>query len=217
MMAATTFNTLQQRIRKLEQENVELRAAATTDAMTGALNWRGAEMALLQAAKRSNRTGSPLTILALDIDNFKAINDSGGHAAGDQALKNLVRELHGSIRSTDSLARMGGDEFIIITDTSQSEAAIMGEKLLAAAQRVVFSTGDGVERHLSISIGVSEVHEHFKTHPSLVEAAMHRADGAMYRAKACRRRGIPTGAYQGADPDKLVLLTASPGGTLCIA
>ncbi len=211
MMAATTFNTLQQRIRKLEQENVELRAAATTDAMTGALNWRGAEMALLQAAKRSNRTGSPLTILALDIDNFKAINDSGGHAAGDQALKNLVRELHGSIRSTDSLARMGGDEFIIITDTSQSEAAIMGEKLLAAAQRVVFSTGDGVERHLSISIGVSEVHD------SLVEAAMQRADGAMYRAKACRRRGIPTGAYQGADPDKLVLLTASPGGTLCIA
>jgi diguanylate cyclase (GGDEF)-like protein len=210
-MAATTFNTLQQRIRKLEQENVELRAAATTDAMTGALNWRGAEMALLQAAKRSNRTGSPLTILALDIDNFKAINDSGGHAAGDQALKNLVRELHGSIRSTDSLARMGGDEFIIITDTSQSEAAIMGEKLLAVAQRVVFSTGDGVERHLSISIGVSEVHD------SLVEAAMQRADGAMYRAKACRRRGIPTGAYQGADPDKLVLLTASPGGTLCIA
>ena len=211
MMAPTTFNTLQQRIHKLEQENVELRAAATTDAMTGALNWRGAEMALLQAAKRSNRTGSPLTILALDIDNFKAINDSGGHAAGDQALKNLVRELHGSIRSTDSLARMGGDEFIIITDTSQSEAAIMGEKLLAVAQRVVFSTGDGVERHLSISIGVSEVHD------SLVEAAMQRADGAMYRAKACRRRGIPTGAYQGADPDKLVLLTASPGGTLCIA
>ena len=210
MMAATTFNTLQQRIRKLEQENVELRAAATTDAMTGALNWRGAEMALLQAAKRSNRTGSPLTILALDIDNFKAINDSGGHAAGDQALKNLVRELHGSIRSTDSLARMGGDEFIIITDTSQSEAAIMGEKLLAVAQRVVFSTGDGVERHLSISIGVSEVHD------SLVEAAMQRADGAMYRAKAWRL-GSRQGVLHGADPDKLVLLTASPGGTLCIA
>jgi diguanylate cyclase (GGDEF)-like protein len=159
----------------------ELARRAQTDPLTGALNRRSMEESALRETARSLRYGNALSMIVIDIDNFKHLNDTRGHAAGDCALQLLVRRLHCLLRQQDTLARMGGEEFAILLPDTTSEAALMtAERVRCMVEEleVPFETGPV---RMTVCAGVAQL--------DLAcgwEEMMRRADAAMYEAK---RRG----------------------------
>ena len=166
----------QMRIAELEKALAEARDAAFTDPLTGALNRRGFEGAFERELARSRRSGAGLALALIDLDDFKHLNDTLGHHAGDQALVNLVRVLHSAMRPSDVLSRFGGEEFVLLlpeTTLADAEAAICRFQHALAVQ-----TAPGSERVLTFSAGVV-----VRQHDESLEAAIHRADAATYAAK----------------------------------
>jgi diguanylate cyclase (GGDEF)-like protein len=163
----------------------ELAWQARTDPLTGALNRRSMEEAALRETARCQRYGNALSMIVIDIDNFKHLNDTRGHAAGDCALQALVRRLNCMLRQQDALARMGGEEFaILLPDTSGSAALTIAERVRQAVADldVAFETGPV---KMTVCAGVAELH------PALGwEEMMRRADAAMYAAKRCGRNRV---------------------------
>ena len=133
---------------------------------------------LALALARSGRSSGSVAVLFLDLDNFKAINDSHGHEAGDQLLVHVARRVEGALRPADSVARFGGDEFMILCDAVEDErdAAVIGERVLAALERP-FPLGEG-EVALGGSLGLA-----LGGQESTPEGMVRNADIAMYRAK----------------------------------
>jgi diguanylate cyclase (GGDEF)-like protein len=159
----------------------ELAQRARTDPLTGALNWRSMEEIALREAARSLRYGNALSIIVVDIDNFKHLNDTRGHAAGDCALQSLVRSLNRMLRQQDSLARMGGEEFTILLPDTIAEAALtIAERVRRMVEEleVPFETGPV---RMTVCAGVAQLDP-----AQGWEEMMRRADAAMYEAK---RRG----------------------------
>lgn len=156
----------------------ELAERARTDPLTGAMNRRAMEEAALRETARSIRFGYPLCMIMIDIDNFKHLNDTRGHAAGDHALKALVQEVKGTLRVQDLLARTGGEEFaILLPDTPASSGIHAAERIRRAveAMEVPFETGS---IKFTISAGVAQLD------PACgFEGMMRLADEAMYEAK----------------------------------
>jgi diguanylate cyclase (GGDEF)-like protein len=156
----------------------ELARQARTDPLTGALNRRSMEEATLRETARSQRYGHALSMIVIDIDNFKHLNDTRGHAAGDCALQALVRRLNCMLRQQDSLARMGGEEFaILLPDTSGPAALIIAERVRRMVEEleVQFETGS---MKMTICAGVAQLD------PACGwEEMTRRADAAMYDAK----------------------------------
>jgi diguanylate cyclase (GGDEF)-like protein len=191
----------------------ELALRARTDPLTGALNRRSMEEAALRETARSQRYGNALSMIVVDIDNFKHLNDTRGHAAGDCALQALVRRLNCMLRQQDSLARMGGEEFaILLPDTSGSVALTIAERVRQAVAdlEVPFETGPV---KMTICAGVAELH------PARGwEEMMRRADSAMYAAKRRGRNRVsarpepdepPAEKRGAADLDRLGLLPSA--------
>ncbi len=158
----------------------ELRYLATTDSLTGLLNRRAFMAALAGELTRSQRLNSPLTVLMIDIDHFKQINDSQGHPAGDAVLVHLSALLQEQLRSIDKLGRIGGEEFaIMLVDTPADAAGIVVGRLLEAIRN---RPAEHPESHRPIaftaSIGCTE------RHPDDDElTSLSRADRALYAAK----------------------------------
>ncbi len=158
-------------------------ALATTDALTGICNRRGFESLSEQAMAFCARNRAPVSVLMIDLDMFKAINDEWGHAEGDAALRDLASQLVRTFRDSDVVGRLGGDEFAVLLSGTAGNQAQMGADRL---QRAVDTfNGDGA-RHwdLRLSIGISEL-----TGYRLCDlpAAMARADQPMYAHKRARR------------------------------
>jgi diguanylate cyclase (GGDEF)-like protein len=159
----------------------ELALRARTDPLTGALNRRSMEEAALRETARSLRYGNALSMIVLDIDNFKRLNDTLGHAAGDCALQAMVRRLNCMLRQQDSLARMGGEEFaILLPDTSCSAAVTIAERVRQGIADLDIRFDTDLIR-MTICAGVAQFDPACNW-----EEMMRRADGAMYAAK---RRG----------------------------
>ncbi|WP_447917855.1 diguanylate cyclase [Achromobacter aegrifaciens] len=157
----------------------DLRRETTTDTLTGLLNRRGLDevLALLQAEEQ------PVAIVAIDIDHFKNVNDRYGHAAGDRALRALAQLMSEGSRSGDTLARAGGEEFVMLLPGAPLEAAIgLLERL---RQRMAAEPG-AMAAPLTISAGVAAYPEHGAT----LEAALQRADQALYYAKNHGRNAV---------------------------
>ena len=148
------------------------REAAGLDDLTGLLNRRGLERALDAAFAQAGRTGLQTSVLVLDLDGFKAINDSRGHAAGDRALTAVAHSWSRQLRTGDALARVGGDEFVAVLSGADASVAH------AVARRLAASTSKDV----SVSIGVA-------TAPADAgrSTLLSLADAAMYREKRDRR------------------------------
>lgn len=152
---------------------------AQHDALTNLPNRALLSDRITQAITLAERRGSHLALLFLDLDNFKHINDSLGHAVGDQLLQEVARRLSDCVRSSDTVSRLGGDEFVVLLSESQSaeDAAHTAEKILSALA-VPHSTGEQ-QLHITSSIGIS-------TYPSDAEdgeSLIKNADTAMYQAK----------------------------------
>jgi diguanylate cyclase (GGDEF)-like protein len=164
--------------RKRDEERM-LRLAQH-DPVTGLPNRLLFEDRLAQAIARSRRSGDPLALMLLDLDRFKAINDAYGHAAGDAALRELGRRVAGALRESDTVARIGGDEFALILPgvSSAEDAAALAAKVLARIEPPLRLEGEDV--HLAVSLGVAL----FPQDGRDGEELLRRADAAMYGAKA---------------------------------
>lgn len=169
---------LESKVRELEQELRRLSDEVATDQLTQVANRRGMMVQFEQEQARLQRDGGELAIGLLDIDNFKRLNDSLGHAAGDQALVALAQHVRGSLRPVDSVARFGGEEFVVLLPGT---AVDEGRRVLTRLQRELSASlfmHDGQEVFVTFSAGVTA----YRVGEAL-EAALERADEALYEAK----------------------------------
>lgn len=151
-------------------------SAAALDALTGLGN-RRTIMEQLRVQIEQADGGNPCAVLILDIDHFKAINDTLGHQAGDKCLRAVGQLLARSIRSIDRAGRIGGEEFVVLMpDTTSEMARAVGERLRAAIENAGFHHADGRAVTASIGVAVAAVSD-------TVDSLLARADGALYRAK----------------------------------
>jgi len=173
---------LRQHRARLEHANAVLARESATDALTGLLNRRAFEERLEAEVKRARRYGSPLSLLMLDVDRFKAYNDTYGHPAGDDVLRQVAALLKSSTRRTDVVARYGGEEFAVIV----SETALPGALLLAERCRRAVAGASWPHRAVTPSVGAAMLSAGVWTGRDLTEAA----DGALYRAKQDGRNRV---------------------------
>ncbi len=153
----------------------EIQRLAVTDSLTGLYNRHKLQDSLDTEVERAKRYSRPLSIIMIDMDKLKVINDTSGHAAGDEALKLVARSIQRSIRKVDLGTRFGGDEFIVLLpEADREEAAAVAKRIREAILAVEFESGK-----LSVSMGVVQWHSGFDTTKDFV----HAADEAMYLAK----------------------------------
>ena len=157
----------------------ELRRLATTDSLTGLANRRAFQLRLRDEQRRARRYPSPLSLLLIDIDGLKRINDERGHAAGDEALQTAAQAVNRSMRVTDFGARWGGDEFAIVApNTERSAAHRLAHRLVGELDQ--HARGGNLD--VTVSIGVATLDP--GTQPlATVESLLSAADAALYRAK----------------------------------
>ena len=157
----------------------ELQRLADHDQLTGLLNRRRFDEELSGAGARASRHGEPSSVLVMDFDHMKRVNDELGHAAGDALLQRVGAILRDRIRASDAGARVGGDEFaILLTNADAQQAAVLADDLLATIAACRVATPDGAAR-TTVSIGIAQL----GSADAPGEAAMLRADHAMYSAK----------------------------------
>jgi diguanylate cyclase (GGDEF)-like protein len=164
----------------------ELTEQARTDPLTGAMNRRAMEEAAERETARSIRHDRPLCMIVIDIDYFKHLNDTRGHAAGDCALQALVRRAKDTLRSQDLFARTGGEEFaVLLPDTSEAAGIATAERVRQSIEELEVSSLTGPIR-LTVSAGVAQ----FDPSCGGWEELMRRADEAMYEAKKHGRNSV---------------------------
>ena len=170
----------------LEAANRQLRHMATHDALTALPNRSLLDDRLNHAIVHGGRAGERFALAVLDLDRFKLINDSFGHRAGDELLREVARRLTGTLRSVDTVARPGSDEFVLIIREigAPEEATRLAHKILEVLQ-LPFRLGE-IDVHPSASIGIA----FFPWHGATVEALFARADTAMYVAKQRGRKNV---------------------------
>ena len=176
--------TVRQRTQELQRANQALEMQARCDPLTGLLNRRGLEGQFDFAIALARRSGRPLSLLTVDVDHFKRVNDTHGHGAGDQVLQGLARTLQQRLRRSDVAARIGGEEFVaLLPDTGLKEAQATADALrLAVAAQEYPQVG-----HITISLGVSALRGGDEDGAS---ALLQRADAALYQAKGEGRNRV---------------------------
>jgi diguanylate cyclase (GGDEF)-like protein len=162
-------------------------ALSVTDDLTHLYNSRYLNLVLRKETKRASRNGRPLSLLFIDLDGFKAVNDTHGHLFGSRALVEAAAVIRGSARETDVVARFGGDEFaLVLPDTGGEGAFAVGERIRERVAAHTFLAGDGLDIHLTVSVGVATLPDVAASADELMQAA----DKAMYRVKDAGKNGI---------------------------
>jgi two-component system, cell cycle response regulator len=178
---------------QLRAANARLLELSYTDHLTGLYNRRYLMDLLDREFSRTRRSSHPLSLIILDVDNFKEINDQFGHQGGDTALQEIARQFRGELRDYDSAVRFGGDEFVaVLPDTAVQDALMVAERIRKAIEEGRFP-GRCASLRVTASLGVA-------VYPGIAEASVEglirEADSALYRAKAQGRNQIggPTGS-----------------------
>jgi diguanylate cyclase (GGDEF)-like protein len=172
--------------RRMRHYAAELLAMATVDPLTGALNRRAFMERSRVEIERARRHGRPLSLLMLDGDHFKQVNDAYGHAAGDEALRVLTRTVASLLRASDCVGRFGGEEFVVLApETSMEGACQLAERIRAIMAGTLIAHGE-TEFHLTVSIGATEI----GADEMDITPALARADSALYRAKEQGRNRV---------------------------
>jgi diguanylate cyclase (GGDEF)-like protein len=162
-------------------------ALSVTDDLTQLYNSRFLSQVLRRETKRASRGGRPLSLLFVDLDGFKSINDTYGHLFGSRALVEAAGVIRASARETDMVARFGGDEFaLILPDTGSEGAAAVGERVRERIAAFRFLRGDGLSIQLTVSVGVATLPDVAVSADGLVQAA----DEAMYWVKDHGKNGL---------------------------
>jgi diguanylate cyclase (GGDEF)-like protein len=170
----------------LEAANRQLRHLASHDALTGLPNRLLLDDRIAQAIAHSQRHSHEFAVLVIDLDRFKLINDSLGHRAGDELLREVAQRLKSAVRAVDTTARLGGDEFVVLLDgpLTQAEAVEIGTraiKVMEPSLRLL-----GIDVHISASIGIA----FYPRDGATVDTLLARADAAMYSAKERGRNNV---------------------------
>lgn len=165
-------------LNKLSERHIELARVASVDELTGLMNRRIGQLQMEQ----STLSQGPTSCLLADLDYFKSINDNFGHPAGDEVLRRVAKLIRRSCRSTDTICRWGGEEFLVILDNTTPEAAIkVAEKIRRNIERGTLRDNIPV----TISIGVAH-----KRNADTIDSLMSRADQALYEAKISGRNRV---------------------------
>ncbi len=161
------------------------------DGLTGLHNRRYFETHIVGLLDQAARKGRPLSLMILDIDHFKAVNDTRGHDAGDEVLKSFAARARKVVRSADLVCRCGGEEFVVVMpDTTLTVAGLIAERIRAAVQKDPFTIGPGKPAiPVTVSIGLAE-----RGRDNLSEALYRRADKALYRSKGAGRNRVTADA-----------------------
>ena len=164
-----------------ERVREEFERLATRDSLTGALMRRAWNAAAQLELDRHRRHQRELSLVAMDLDHFKRINDTYGHQAGDKALVDFVERVNTHLRSQDQMGRLGGEEFVLLLpETSADEAWVVAERIRESSAQ----SSDGVR--YTVSMGIATLREQDHT----VQDLLARADEALYRAKGNGRNRI---------------------------
>ena len=164
----------------------KLNKQATTDPLTGVYNRRFFMDSCQKNIALAKRKKEPLSILMIDIDHFKQINDTYGHAIGDEVIQKLSSIMQESQRKSDVIARYGGEEFLILLpDTPYERAKEVAQKLRKKVEESFVETHNGKKVRFSVSIGVATIHKE-----DSYETLMHNADKALYQAKESGRNRV---------------------------
>lgn len=173
--------------RRIEARTRELRRMATVDDLTGQLNRKELNRQLEIAVERSERSGLGCSLAVLDLDLFKSINDTWGHPMGDVALTQTATIIASMLRSTDTLGRIGGEEFaVILPETSRVDALTTAERIRRRVENARLTLADGKTAALTVSIGVASIDEA----KGSLETLMKLADQRLYQAKERGRNRV---------------------------
>jgi diguanylate cyclase (GGDEF)-like protein len=180
-----------QTLRDLTDEKlaqIKLEQLATRDGLTGLANRRCFDDTLLAEWARAMRQTQPLSLLMVDVDNFKAYNDANGHLGGDECLKRIASAVSSEMRANDLVARYGGEEFaVILPNQSLKGAAIVAERIRCRVERLQVPNRSAAVGHVTVSIGAATAIASPESNPSQLVAI---ADAALYRAKHMGRNRI---------------------------
>ena len=186
-----TFNAMAERLAKVQAELEDL---SIHDGLTGLYNFREFHRQLAEEVERSWRYGHSFSLLMLDIDHFKSVNDTFGHLAGDEALRTLAARIRQEVRPADRIARYGGEELaIILPETRASGALTMAERLRDTIASHPIPLGPGQTVSLTVSIGVAAYPEDADSGERLADSAeqlLRAADQALYAAKEAGRNRV---------------------------
>lgn len=172
-----------------KEAEAEVARLASTDPLTGVANRRRFLEQLDLELDRGRRFGDPATLLMLDVDHFKRVNDTHGHAAGDAVLRHLTELSRRSLRRIDLLGRLGGEEFaVLLPGTAREGAALLAERLRRQVAETPAHDGKGTIR-VTVSIGLTE----FGPDDAAPDTVLARADAALYRAKQAGRNRVEVG------------------------
>lgn len=205
-LLALLFRTLRRALQRSQQMEEQLEIMAVTDALTAIPNRRAFDMAFANELRRAARDGTQLSILMIDIDHFKKVNDLYGHAAGDEVLRRLAKQIADNIRRPgDFAARYGGEEFVVMLPATDAVGAQMvGEKIRRAISVMTPNPNTPSLQQVTVSIGVASQHVSPDEAPGPI---LHAADAALYTAKAAGRNRLAmspgiaaTSAAGGASP-----------------
>ncbi|MCK9362339.1 MAG: diguanylate cyclase [Syntrophales bacterium] len=184
----TPLDELLRRVTELENENERLKSLLLTDELTGLYNKRFFYLQLEVETTRARRTGQPCTLIALDLDNFKNVNDTFGHYIGDQLLSQFAGILGKSVRPTDFACRFGGDEFFIIMPSSGlTEGIGVAKRIQNSLKSFDFTVYTAEGRRVSVSVGLAI---YKSSHKMSVDAFFQQADGNLCQAKKTGKNHI---------------------------
>jgi diguanylate cyclase (GGDEF)-like protein len=183
LVDAHVASRLRQHALALEHANQRLQRAATHDALTGLPNRNLLMERLAQVIQHSRRSGTLAAVLVIDVDRFKAVNDSLGHLAGDALLRVIATRIRGVVRNEDTLARFGGDEFVLLVDGLRelADVTLLAQRMRTAVAEPLLL--GGVELQTSLSIGISVC----PADGSDCTTLLQKADSAMYHSKKAGR------------------------------
>lgn len=171
-----------------KQAQIALEQLATRDGLTGLANRRCFDQTLQAEWQRALRQQQPLSLLMVDVDNFKQYNDAYGHVGGDECLKRIASAVASEMRANDLVARYGGEEFsVILPNQSLKGAAIVAERIRCRVEALRLPNQDAPKRFVTVSIGAATA---IASHEHQPEELVTTADAALYRAKHMGRNRI---------------------------
>ena len=179
--------------------NEMLKYIGLTDSLTGVYNRRYIDRRLIEEVGRARRQAYRISVMYIDIDHFKHVNDSVGHQGGDEVLREVAARIKAELRNSDAVGRFGGEEFVVLLiDAELDSATTVAQRIRASIANKKFALSSGTKMAVSVSIGVAALDDFERDRPieTVAQALLAHADVALYRAKEAGRDRVVSFAME---------------------